>query len=132
MEFDIVHLEVEGTMANPAIAAAFWVSATALSGITWVVVGWIYAVLPTSPERWRRRRRIGLFFLAFLFLASTLGQLVLATYFYRMVYEMGPFDSVGFWPGPPVLPMWALAVTAGFLSVYRHKARLRQIVASTR
>lgn len=132
MQFDMVHLEVKGTMANPAIAAAFWVSAAVLSGITWLVVSWIYSASPSSPMGSRRRRWIGLSFLAVAFVASTLGQLVLATYFYGMVFEMGPFDSVGFWPGPPVLPMWALAAFAGFLSFYRQRVRPRESVASTK
>ena len=123
MELDIVHLEVSGTLDNPAVLVAVIVWSAILSGITWLVVGWIQAPKPAGVAIWRKRRRVGYTLLAFLFLSTVVTQLLLADFFYRLDPGIGPLWSVGFWGGPPILPSWVAAILIGFASFGRQKLR---------
>ena len=126
MEFDIVHLEVDGTMANPAVAAAVVLCSAALSGIAWVTVSWMF-----GSSRSSLRRQGGYALLSVAVIVTFFAQLVLAEYFYRRyLSEMGPFDSVGFWNGPPMLPALVSATVVGALAWLREKHRFRKLAAS--
>ena len=125
MELDIVHLEVDGSLSNPAVLAAVVTWTVVLSGVTWLIVSWIQAPLPGSESAWRGRRRIGYSLLAFLFVSTFITKHLLADAFYRFVWgATGPYWSVGFWGGPPMSPALGLSALVGVLGTRRDRARV--------
>ena len=126
MELDLntLAIETDGSLRNPAVAAAVVVWTALLSGLTWLLVSWIQAPLPGSPGAWRRRRGIGYSFLVLLFASTLFTQLLLANIFYRFVWQPGPDSSIGFWGGPPLSPALGISAFIGLLSLRREKARV--------
>jgi hypothetical protein len=127
MLLDMGHLEVGGTLDNPAVLAAVAVWTAVLAGFTWLVVGWIHAPEGNRLAGHPWKRRLGYSVLAVAFASTVITQELLAGAFYRMVSEVGEFWSVGFWGGPPLTPSWVVSVVIGFISWRRQVAHVPRL-----
>ena len=126
MEFNFFHVDVDGSMANPAVAVAVVLCSAGLSGIAWFVVGWMF-----GASRLSRRRQAGYVILAAAVIVTFVAQLLLAEFFYRRyLSDLGPHDSVGFWNGPSMLPALASASVVGALAWFRERRRSRKFAVS--
>ncbi len=129
MQLDMAHLEVGGTLDNPAVLAAVAVWSAVLAGFTWLIVGWMHAGESVGNPGHPWKRRVGYSALAVAFASTVITQDLLAGRFYRMVWDVGELWSVGFWGGPPVTPSWVLSAVVGVISWRRqvaHRLRLTE------
>ena len=117
MQFDGMHIEVDGSLENPMVAIAVLLWSFILSAAAVKLVSSYLRAKPESPVESKKRKAGVVMRLAFLFAITPITQLPIGRELYKAeAFLFGGLSvgSVGFWGGPPILPAWVL----GALSIW--------------